>query len=119
MVEQGEGLLRTAVERAARVQEAIDALPGLSVMGEEVVRPGAAADLDPLKLSIDVRGFGISGMQAAEWLRTYCHVDVGAADTCRINAQLTHADDDATEAVLLDAVRRLTQEAETSRGLPR
>jgi arginine decarboxylase len=108
MVEQGHGLLDAALTRAARVRAAIADMPGLRPMGREVVGPHHAADLDPLAISIDVRDLGISGMQAAEWLRTAYHVDVGAADQCRINARLTHADDDATEARLVDALRGLT-----------
>ncbi|MFC0042334.1 aminotransferase class I/II-fold pyridoxal phosphate-dependent enzyme [Actinomadura rayongensis] len=112
MVEQGHGLLDAALARAARVRAAIADMPGLRPMGREVVGPHHAADLDPLAISIDVRDLGISGMQAAEWLRTACHVDVGAADQCRINARLTHADDDATEARLVDALRGLTADVD-------
>ncbi|MFD7233200.1 hypothetical protein [Streptomyces sp. NPDC059881] len=57
-------------------------------------------------------------MQAAEWLRTAFHVDVGASDTRRVNAQITHADDDATEYVLIDAFRRLTEAAPTLQPRP-
>jgi hypothetical protein len=32
-------------------------------------------------------------------------VDVGGSDSCRISASITHADDDETEEVLLDALR--------------
>jgi arginine/lysine/ornithine decarboxylase len=76
-----------------------------------LVGHGLAADLDPLALTIDVRGLGITGFSAGDWLRAACHVDVGAADTYRLNARLTHADDDETERVLVDALRRLVAEA--------
>ncbi|WP_019635020.1 aminotransferase class I/II-fold pyridoxal phosphate-dependent enzyme [Actinomadura atramentaria] len=112
MAEQGRALLDAALARAGRVRAAVDGLPGLSVMGRETVGPGGAADLDPLAVTVDVRGLGVSGMQAAEWLRAACHIDVGAADQCRVNARLTHADDDETEARLLDALRRLVDEHE-------
>ncbi|WMX44017.1 aminotransferase class I/II-fold pyridoxal phosphate-dependent enzyme [Streptomyces roseicoloratus] len=111
MAEHGRELLDGALRRAARVREAVAELPGLVPMGAEVVEAGLAADLDPLKIVVDVRGLGISGMQAAEWLRDECHVDVGGSDTCRINAALTHADDDTTEKVLVDALRALTERA--------
>jgi arginine decarboxylase len=111
MVQHGRELLTGALARARRLRAELDRLPGVDVMGEEVVRPGGAADLDPLKITMDVRGLGITGMQASEWLRANCRVDVGGADTCRINAQITHADDDRSEQALLSAVRRLTEEA--------
>ena len=111
MVEQGEELLSAALRRAERVRAAVDGIEGLGLMGREVVRPQGAFDLDPLALTIDVRPLGISGYQAGDWLRATCHVDVGSADACRIGVRLTHADDDATEALLVESLRRLAAEA--------
>ncbi|MGW5136402.1 aminotransferase class I/II-fold pyridoxal phosphate-dependent enzyme [Streptomyces sp. NPDC004135] len=111
MVEQGHELLEAALRRAERVRTAVAELPGLRPMGREVVHEGLAADLDPLKLVIDVRELGMSGMQAAEWLRAHRNVDVGGSDSCRISASITYADDDETEQVLVDALRALVEHA--------
>ncbi|MDX3637931.1 ornithine decarboxylase [Streptomyces sp. MB09-02B] len=118
MVEQGHDLLDAALRRAARIRTTIGELPGLRPMGREVVEEGLAADFDPLKIVVDVRELGISGMQAAEWLRTERHVDVGGSDTCRISASITHADDDETEKILLDALRALVDGADSLERLP-
>ncbi|MEU6807850.1 ornithine decarboxylase [Streptomyces sp. NPDC046831] len=118
MVEQGHELLDTALHRARRVRAAADAMPGLRVMGHEIVDEGHAAGLDPLKIVVDVRGLGISGMQAAEWLRANCHVDVGGSDTCRMSASITHADDDETEKVLVEALRTLVEHADSIERQP-
>ncbi|MFI8192317.1 aminotransferase class I/II-fold pyridoxal phosphate-dependent enzyme [Streptomyces sp. NPDC085946] len=118
MVEQGHGLLEAALRRAERVRAAAADLPGLRPMGREVVEEGHAAALDPLKIVIDVRELGISGMQAAEWLRAHRHVDVGGSDTCRISASVTHADDDETERVLVDALRALVEHADSIERRP-
>src|SRR5215203_4540496 len=96
MVEQGESLLSAAISRAGRGREAINGMAGLDLMGREVIGTGGAFDIDPLVFSIDVRGLGITGYQASEWLRASCHVDIGSADSCRISARLSYADDDAT-----------------------
>ncbi|GAA2404475.1 ornithine decarboxylase [Streptomyces glaucosporus] len=119
MVEQGHELLGEALRRAARVREAVADMPGLRLLDREVVEEGLAAELDPLKISIDVRELGISGMQAAEWLRADRHIDVGAADACRINAQITHADDDRTEELLVESLRKLVDEAGSIERQPR
>ncbi|URM92442.1 ornithine decarboxylase [Streptomyces sp. MRC013] len=113
MVEQGRELLETALRRAGRVREVVAGLPGLRLMDDAVVREGLAAEIDPLKITIDVRELGVSGMQAAEWLRTERRVDVGAADTFRISATLTHGDDDRTENVLCGALRALVEGADS------
>ncbi|WP_249998616.1 aminotransferase class I/II-fold pyridoxal phosphate-dependent enzyme [Actinoplanes sp. M2I2] len=110
MVERGEELLGAALARAGRIRTALAEVPGLRLMDADVIGPGGAAELDPLHLTVDVRGLGISGYQAAEWLRATCQVDIGSADSCHLGAQLTHADDDATEKRLVDALRRLVDE---------
>ncbi|MFG3157770.1 hypothetical protein ACGF7W_37695 [Streptomyces sp. NPDC048219] len=111
MVEQGHDLLDAALRRAERIRTAAAGMPGLRPMGQEVVDAGLAAAYDPLKIVIDVRELGVSGMQATEWVRDHCHVDLGGSDTCRITASVTHADDDHTEEVLLGALRALTEGA--------
>lgn len=118
MVEQGEGLLTAALARAERIRGVLGDLDGISLMGREVIAPGAAFDLDPLKLTADVRPLGISGYQAAEWLRSMCHVNVASADTVRVQAQLTYADDDETEEVLVGAFQRLVAEHNTIERAP-
>lgn len=110
-VEQGHDLLDAALRRAERIRAAAESLPGLRPMGQEVVDAGLAAAYDPLKIVIDVRELGISGMQATEWVRDHCHVDLGGSDTCRVTASVTHADDDHTEEVLLGALSALVEGA--------
>ncbi|MFH9403882.1 aminotransferase class I/II-fold pyridoxal phosphate-dependent enzyme [Streptomyces sp. NPDC017638] len=118
MVQHGHDLLDAALHRTARVRKAVGDMPGLRLMGSEVVEQGLTAELDLLKITIDVRELGISGMQAAEWLRAHCHVDIGSSDTCRISAQVTHADNDRTENLLTDSLRRLVEHADTIERQP-
>src|SRR3954466_13518945 len=113
MVERGEELLGAAIERAGRVRAAIDGMAGLDLMGREVVGPGAAFDLAPLVMTMDVRGLGITGYQGSEWLRANRHVDVGSADACRFSARLTYADAAETEKVLVDCLQALVESADS------
>jgi lysine decarboxylase len=65
----GEELLDRTIGAAARAGEAIDAVPGCRVVGEQLVgRPGIAG-WDPLRIVIDVRGTGLTGYQVADVLR--------------------------------------------------
>ena len=116
MVEHGERLLSTTLERAERVRAALGDLAGIDVMGREVVGPQMAFDVDPLVLTLDVRGLGMTGYQATQWLRDHCDVAFGASDAFRTSARLTHADDDTTERLLVDSVRRLVDAADTVAG---
>lgn len=117
MVLHGRALLEQALERAEYVRNAVERVEGLHVLGRaDFLGPGLADALDPLPVVIDVHGLGITGYQAADWLRDQTPVDAHLADHRRINTQLTYADTTATTTVLLDALRRLAAAAPGMRG---
>jgi arginine decarboxylase len=65
----GEALLERTLAASAAAREAIDDVPGCSVVGEGMVgRPGIAG-WDPLRIVIDVRGTGCTGYEVAVALR--------------------------------------------------
>lgn len=109
MTEHGHDLLGAALALAGRA--GIAALPGLRVLREEFLGTQASHDLDPLHVVIDVSALGISGYDAADWLRENQHVDMGLSDHRRIEATLSVADDDRTAARLVSALRALTGHA--------
>jgi lysine decarboxylase len=75
----GEALLSKTIAASRRAAEAIDAVPGCQVVGEELVgRPGIAA-WDPLRIVIDIRGTGCSGYEVAEALRNTHDIHVELA----------------------------------------
>jgi arginine/lysine/ornithine decarboxylase len=119
MVEEGDKLLSTALSLAHRVRREVDELPGLRVMGErEFVGPDLASSFDPLKVVVDLSELGVSGYQAADWLRARKRVTVGLSDHRRIVAMITVADDDRSASVLVDALAELVRAAERMRRPP-
>jgi arginine/lysine/ornithine decarboxylase len=111
MVEQGERILGAALEVARRVRHELEQMPGVHVLGDELVRREASHDLDELQVMIDLTELGISGYQAADWLREHERVDVGLSDHARILATLSMSDDEASERRLRHALRRLIEAA--------
>ncbi|MGB3442508.1 MAG: ornithine decarboxylase [Actinophytocola sp.] len=107
MVEYGERLLGDTLTLAHSTRAALSAVDGVAVMGSEFTGPGLARSIDPLKVVLDVSGLGISGYQAADWLRAHELVTVGWSDHRRVVAQLTVADDADTAEVLVRAVSAL------------
>jgi arginine decarboxylase len=107
MVQRGRHLLAAALILARRLRAEIDALQGLHVLEEELLGREASHDLDRLQVLISVAELGISGYQAADWLRQHCHLDVGLSDHQRIEATLSMADDDTTAKRLLNALEQL------------
>lgn len=112
MALHGHALLGQALELAQEVRDAVERIDGLHVNGTaDFCGPGLAHSMDPLPVVIDVDGLGITGYQAADWLRERTPVDAHLADHRRINTQLTHADTRETATALLDALRELSTAA--------
>jgi arginine decarboxylase len=86
MVQHGRSLLDQALTLTDQLRESVETLDGLHVLRDEFLHAEASHDLDPLHVVIDVSGLGISGYQAADWLREHAHLDMGLSDHRRIEA---------------------------------
>jgi arginine/lysine/ornithine decarboxylase len=107
MVQQGRARLGAALERATTLRERLAKLPGLEVMDDSIISHDGVAEWDPLKLSVDVSGLGITGYQARQWLQSVQHMTMQLGDARRIVASLSYADDDDAFDRLAAAVEHL------------
>jgi len=112
MVERGSELLQSALELAYRLRSAIDGLPGMHVLEDELLGAEASSDLDRLQIMVDLSELGISGYQAADWLREHERIDMHLSDHARTVATVSIADDASTADRLLQALKRLSEAAE-------
>jgi arginine/lysine/ornithine decarboxylase len=62
---QAPGFLDEALAAAAACRAALGALPGLAVVGAGGQRPASAVAFDPLRIAVDVSGWGATGYEAA------------------------------------------------------
>ncbi|MGX1676394.1 aminotransferase class I/II-fold pyridoxal phosphate-dependent enzyme [Streptomyces sp. NPDC055400] len=112
MVEHGHQLLDEALSRARRVRAAIEDIGGLHVNDrDDFCGEARAFDMDPLQIFIDLSEIKFSGYDAADWMRRHHRINLHTSDHRRINAQVTHADDEVTTARLLDGLRDLVAHA--------
>jgi lysine decarboxylase len=79
------------------------------VCEDQLVATEASHDLDRLQIMIDVLDAGISGYQAADWLREQKAINVGLSDHRRILAQITFADEQRDGDQLVSALAQLTR----------
>jgi arginine/lysine/ornithine decarboxylase len=63
---EGERLLSATVDALAETRARVREVPGLDVLDERLTGRESVAGWDPLRLSIDVRGTGVSGRRLAE-----------------------------------------------------
>src|SRR3954453_13049137 len=68
-VREGEEILGKAIDRALRLRAAIEEIPGLDLMGQEVTRPPGAFAFDPTHVTFDVIGLALTGFAPAFLLR--------------------------------------------------
>lgn len=108
--ENGERLLGDAIDVALRIRSAIAQLPGLDLIGDEILGSAGAFAFDPTHVTIDVVGLGLTGFQAADWLREHRGIHVELSDHRRVMALITYADTDATAQRLIDAMAALAEE---------
>jgi arginine decarboxylase len=105
----GEELLGRALEIAESIRSGIEGLPGLALMGEEVLDSPGAMAFDPTHVTVDVLGLGLTGYQAADWIRERHHIHVELADERRVMALITYADTDETAGRLVESLTALSQ----------
>jgi lysine decarboxylase len=109
-----------ALDLAAEVRAAIEEIDGMHVNDRhDFCGEGLADDFDPLPCVIDVTGLGITGFQAADWLREHRRLDMHLNDHRRIGAQITHADDRETTGELLTGLKDLALAAPQLPRAPR
>ena len=65
----GEALLDRTLAASARARIELEAIPGCSVVGQDIVGQPGVAGWDPLRIVIDVRGTGSTGYELAAELR--------------------------------------------------
>lgn len=112
MVQDGWRLLDDALDLARTTRAAIENVDGLHVHDAEFLGPDRAADQDLLQIVIDLTGLGITGFQAADWLRAHERINMHIADHRRVAAQLSYADDLTTASQLVEALAELSRKAE-------
>jgi arginine/lysine/ornithine decarboxylase len=119
-VEDGERLIGDALALAGELRAAISEIPGLRLMGDEILaRPGASA-FNPLHVSFDVTGLGITGYHASDWLRGHHQLAIELADHRRLMALISFADRRADIHRLIGALHDLADNHDrTGSDIPR
>jgi lysine decarboxylase len=111
MVLRGEELLGEALRLARKAATAIEGIPGLEVLGHDVLGcPGAAA-LDQTKITVELTGLGVTGYEAADWLYRERRLAVEGVDRRHLMFIVTIGADEVTVERLLVAMGDLAAKA--------
>lgn len=103
----GQELLARTLELAERARGRLSELPGVRVIGPEIVAGRPGAGFDRTRLVIDVQGLGLSGFEAKRRLRQEYGVAAEMADLVSVVCLLTVGDTPETIAALVRAFAAL------------
>lgn len=107
----GTDVLEAALQLTKQLRSDIEAIEGIHVMEGELLGEEASHDLDRMHILMDLAGLGISGYQAADWLRGHHRIDMGISDHRHLEATVSIADTPETAARLVAALQDLSGQA--------
>ena len=105
MAEQGEELVNRAVKLAEKLRQAVNAIPGLWSFGADYLPAGEGLDLT--KVTVSVRGLGITGVQAESILRHTYKIQCELSDAYNLLFIISYADTEAQVKILVEALQGL------------
>ena len=110
MAEQGRALVGRAVRLAGELRRAVREIPGLKTFdAAAMTRPGASG-LDVTKVTVSVRGLGLTGVEAEQLLRHTYKVQCELSDAENLLFIISYADTEREVARLAEALRALARE---------
>lgn len=103
---QGRELLGNALEAALWAREEISQIKGLKTFGAEAIRPGFKA-LDPLRVTVDVSGLGVSGFEVSDRLAQEFNIYAELATFQNVLLMFTLVDDLRVVRRVMEALRKI------------
>lgn len=110
---EGERLLSRTLELAEQARHALARIPGLRVIGPEIVDGRSGAGFDCTRLVVDVQGIGLTGLEAKRRLRRDYGIAAEMADLVSVVCLLTVGDTPETIDALVRAFAALAAEQGT------
>lgn len=106
----GKELLKNTLELADYARTELGKIDGLSVIGSEIVGHPGCVEWDPCKVTVDVRGLGLSGFDMEVILRQQYQIQVELADMYNVLLLFSIGDEVDTVEHLLKAFRDIAQQ---------
>ena len=107
LAEQGRLLVGRAVELAQKLRADINKIAGLWSFGCDYLNDEGASGLDVTKVTVNVRGLGISGPQAESILRHEYKIQCELSDAYNVLFIISYADTERETSMLLQALQNL------------
>lgn len=105
----GHERVQTAINLAHQARTAINQIPGLYCVGEEILRDSATYALDPTKITVSVKDLGLSGYEVERMLREEFNIEVELSDLYNILCIVSWGDSVEDIERLVEALHQISQ----------
>ncbi|MEQ6376189.1 aminotransferase class I/II-fold pyridoxal phosphate-dependent enzyme [Bacillaceae bacterium S4-13-58] len=109
---RGQELLDYALSLSDKARKAINEIPHLYCVGDEILTSSASYDIDPTKLIISVKQLNVTGYEVELWLRENYNIEVELSDLYNILCLITPGDIESDVDTLIQALSHLSKELE-------
>ena len=116
MMLEGEAMLGGLLGHARRARAALAKIPGIRVLGQEMLDGDARFALDETKVTLDISALGVTGYAAEDWLVEHGQIFMGLSDDCHLLACFTLGNINAETDALGVGIRALVDWADTQTG---
>lgn len=104
LAEKGQEMVGQAYDSAWKARKQLSRVPGLSLLGEELLGDKGCVSLDPTKIVVNVRALGLSGYEVEKILRKKYRIQVELSDLFNIIALVSIGDQQETLDALVSAL---------------
>lgn len=109
MALHGRELLDKTIKLAQWARREINLTDGIYCFGEEILNQEGCFGLDPTKLTVNVKGLGLSGFDMEKLLRSNYHIQIELSDIYNILALVTIGDNRERVEKLVSALKKTAQ----------
>lgn len=112
----GHDRIQYAIQLAETARQAINLIPGLYCVGQEILHSTATFALDPTKLTVSVKELGVRGYDVERMLREEFNIEVELSDLYNILCIVSWGDEEDDLHRLVEALTSIAASCQHRRG---
>lgn len=109
MAAEGSELIERAIDLANWVRKEINTIPGLYCLGEDKIGSPGVYSIDPTKVTVTVKGLGITGAEAERIIRHEYKIQAELSDMYNLLFLITLGDTEVEARALVEALRDMAE----------
>ncbi len=109
LAQHGREMIGRTYDLAVKARKQLSQVPGLQVLGPEIIGQKGCVALDPTKIVVNVRALGLSGYEVEKILRKKYRIQLELSDLFNIIALVSIGDNEETINALVGALTEIAE----------